>query len=99
MSKKWLNVFSFFKSNFTINFLISILCLIFTDTKSFIICFLTFGFFISLILRELYPNRKIEYIFYYNTGLTKNELIFYSFLFNVIFITLFNIILFLCKMF
>ena len=93
MHKKWLNVFSFFTGNFIVNFLVSILCLIFVDTKAFIICFLSLGYFISLLFRELYPNKKTEYLFYYNNGITKTELIAYCFLLNMAFITLFTILL------
>lgn len=96
MNKKWLNVFSFFKSIFIVNFLFSILCLIFIDTKSFTICFLTFGYFLSLLLKELYPKRKAEYIFYYNNGLTKVELLIYCFLLNLVVIILINLIIFIC---
>ena len=88
MHKKWLNVFSFFTSNFIVNFMISVLCLIFVDLKTSVICFLSFGFFIALYFREVYPKRKIEYIFYFNNGLTKTELILYCFLLNVATITL-----------
>lgn len=96
MFRKWLNVFSFFKVNFVINFFVSILALIFVDFNAFTICFLTLGYLICLLLRELYPKRKIEYIFYYNNGLTKSELILYCFLLNILCIILIDLLVFLC---
>ena len=97
MSKKWLNVICFFRANLTINFAISIIVLLFGDLIKFSICFLFFGYFTSLFFRELYTNKKREYLFYYNNGITKLELIIYCFLLNLCFVILINLIAITCQ--
>ncbi len=48
--------------------------------ETFKYALLFFGFFISLLIKEV--NAKNEYLFYYNNGLSKIQVIVYSFLIN-----------------
>ncbi len=97
--RKWLNIISFFKFNFSVSLIVSLIFFVFGDLKSFSICFITFGYLLSFMLRELHPKNK-EYLFYFNNGLTKKELIIYCGVLNLILIGLINLIVFIClKMF
>ncbi|MBB1194707.1 hypothetical protein DNC80_13635 [Flavobacterium sp. SOK18b] len=68
---------------------------VFGGFETFKYVLLFFGFFISLLIKEV--NAKNEYLFYYNNGISKIQLIVYGFLinffFSMIFILVVNLIL------
>lgn len=92
--KKLGNVFEFFKSTLAINLAASILPLLFGGLLVFNYSVVSFGFAISLAVKE--NNSRNEYLFYFNNGLSKGWLWFYSWCFNLLFlivgIFIFNII-------
>jgi hypothetical protein len=79
MDKKWTNVFEFFKSTLLINFSVCLVCLFFGGVDSFFFIFASFGFMISVLYKEFY--RKNDYLFYSNNGVSKIQLLGYSYLF------------------
>lgn len=81
--RKVQNVFTFFKSTLSITIAVSVVPLLLGGVSSFISVFLTFGFIVSLAIKEIY--NKSNYIFYYNNGLSKGQLWLFSYLMNVIF--------------
>lgn len=62
------------------NFIISILPFLIGGIDTFVFVFLTVGFFISILLKEI--NSKNEYLFYYNNRISKLQLWIYSFIIN-----------------
>jgi hypothetical protein len=92
--KKLGNTFEFFKSTIAINLAVSILPLLFGGLLVFNYSVVSFGFAISLAVKEI--NSKNEYLFYFNNGLSKGALWFYSWCFNLVFlisgIFIFNLI-------
>ena len=81
--RKVQNVFAFFKSALAINIAISIFPFLLGGLSSFVLTFLTFGFIVSIAIKEIY--NKANYIFYFNNGLSKGQLWLFSYLMNVIF--------------
>ncbi|WP_139171365.1 hypothetical protein [Flavobacterium omnivorum] len=67
----------------TINVSISALAWVFGGFESFKYVLIIFGFFISLLIKEV--NAKNEYLFYYNNGISKMQLFVYGFLMNFVF--------------
>lgn len=65
-----------------VNLAISALPLVFGGIPFFETVFLTFGFFVSLLIKEV--NNKNEYLFYYNNGISKIHLWIYSYFFNLV---------------
>ena len=65
-----------------VNLAISALPLVFGGISFFETVFLTFGFFVSLLIKEV--NNKNEYLFYYNNGISKIHLWIYSYVFNLV---------------
>ncbi|KIC02495.1 hypothetical protein OA88_08680 [Flavobacterium sp. JRM] len=92
--KKLGNTFEFFKSTIAVNLAVSILPLLFGGLLIFNYSVVSFGFAISLVVKEI--NSKNEYLFYFNNGLSKGALWFYSWCFNLVFlisgIFIFNLI-------
>ncbi|OUL63978.1 hypothetical protein [Flavobacterium sp. AJR] len=82
--KKLGNAFEFFKSTIAINLAVSILPLLFGGLLLFNYSVVSFGFAISLAVKEI--NSKNEYLFYFNNGLSKGVLWFYSWCFILIFL-------------
>ncbi|MGO4905526.1 hypothetical protein [Flavobacterium sp. W20_MBD1_R3] len=62
---------------------ISALAWVFGGFETFKYVLIIFGFFISLLIKEV--NAKIEYLFYYNNGISKMQLFVYGFLMNFVF--------------
>jgi hypothetical protein len=81
MSKKWANTFVFFKSTLLINFSVCLVSLLFGGIDSFFFIFASFGFMISVLYKELY--RKNDYLFYSNNGVSKIQLLGYSYVFTL----------------
>jgi hypothetical protein len=77
--KKLGNIFEFFKSTIAINLAVSLLPLLFGGLLVFNYSVVSFGFVISLAVKEI--NSKNEYLFYFNNGLSKGALWFYSWCF------------------
>jgi hypothetical protein len=80
--KKTLNIFEFFKSTLVINLAFCVLPALFLGVFSFKYTFLTVGFAVSLLAKEL--NAKNEYLFYHNNNISKNELWLYAWCFNFV---------------
>jgi hypothetical protein len=78
--KKISNIIAFYKSTLPINLGISILPLILGGLDLFQSVFLTFGFFLSILIKEL--KYKNEYLFYHNNGISKTELLVLSYILN-----------------
>lgn len=74
------NAFEFFKSTLAINLAVSVLSLLFLGIVAFNCVFLSFGFVVSLAVKEV--RSKNEYLFYFNNQISKVELWFYSWCFN-----------------
>ena len=98
MIKKLANIFEFYKSTLAINLAISALSWVFGGFDLFEIVLIFFGFFISVLIKEV--NAKKEYLFYFNNGISKTELLLFSFLMNFIFsVTLIVVINFYCNLY
>ncbi len=82
LKRKINNVFEFYKSTIAINFAVSVLGFFFGGFSTFFVSILFFGFISSIFFKEAY--RKNDYIFYFNNGISKKQLLFYSFLMNLI---------------
>jgi hypothetical protein len=94
MSKKWSNLFAFFKSTLAINFAASFFVFLFGGLIAFNYSVLTFGFGLSLFFKEV--NSKNEYVFYFNNKISKMQLWVYSWAFTfgflVVSVFIFNLI-------
>ncbi|MGC4040774.1 MAG: hypothetical protein QM710_08340 [Flavobacterium sp.] len=86
MRKSLLNLFEFFKSALAVNLALSLCAVLFGGLSLFAIVFLTFGFAVSIAVKEV--TYKNHYLFYYNNGLSKAKLWFYCYLINVLFLLL-----------
>jgi hypothetical protein len=82
MSRKWYNVFEFFKSTLPINFAASFFVFLFGGMIAFNYSILTFGFVLSLFFKEV--NAKNEYVFYFNNKISKIQLWVYSWYFTFV---------------
>lgn len=93
--KKTANIFEFFKSTLVINLAFCVLPVLFLGFFAFKYTFLTVGFAVSLLAKEI--KAKNEYLFYYNNNISKTELWLFAWCFNfaaLVFISLaFNFIL------
>ena len=78
--KRVANVLTFYQSTLLINVAISVLPLLTGGLVAFGFVFCTFGFSTSIAVKELKQN---QYLFYYNNGLTKLQLIAFSSLLNM----------------
>jgi hypothetical protein len=81
MGKKWINVFEFFKSTLLINFSVCLVSLLFGGIDSFFFIFASFGFMISVLYKEFYM--KNDYLFYSNNGVSRIQLLGYSYIFTL----------------
>ena len=93
-------IFCYYKGLFLLNLAISIclgLLCIGIGSYGFPICFLTGGYFISILYYE--NSKQNQYYFYYNRGLSKQNLYITSLVFNTIFGLLFIFIIKLCKIY
>lgn len=82
MSKKWANLFEFFKSTLAINLAASFFVFLFGGMIAFNYSVLSFGFGLSLLFREV--NAKKEYVFYFNNKISKIQLWVYSWCFTFV---------------
>ena len=62
MVRNILNIFEFFKSAFVINFVISVGAILLGGIDLFVIVFLSFGFILSIVIKEV--NYKNHYVIY-----------------------------------
>ncbi|REG99157.1 hypothetical protein C8P67_105331 [Flavobacterium aquicola] len=94
MSKKWLNLFEFFKSTIAINLSASFFVFLFGGLIAFNYSVLSFGFGLSLLFKEV--NSKNEYVFYFNNQISRIQLWIsswcFTFAFLVICVCVFNLI-------
>lgn len=81
--RKIANIFEFYKSTLIITISISVLAGVFGGFETFILVFVIFGYFISVLIKEV--NSINEYLFYCNNGVSKLQLIVYGFLMNFVF--------------
>ncbi len=81
--RKFNTIFEFYKSTIAINFAVSILVFLFGGFDGFYNSILSFGFILSVLFKEIY--RKNEYLFYYNIGISKIQLLVFSFIMNTLF--------------
>jgi hypothetical protein len=81
--RKLSNIFEFYKSTLTITISISVLAGFFVGFETFILVFVVFGYFISVLIKEV--NAVNEYLFYCNNGISKPRLIIYGYLMNFVF--------------
>lgn len=77
-------VFEFFKTTVPINLAASILPLFFGGVIAFSYSIISFGFFISLLIKEV--NSKNTYLFYFNNQISKIQLWIFSWFFTFIFL-------------
>jgi hypothetical protein len=82
-TRKLANLFEFYKSTLIITISISVLAGLFGGFETFKSVLVIFGFFISILIKEV--NSKNEYLFYYNNGISKLQLIIYGYLMNFVF--------------
>ena len=98
MSKKWSNLFEFFKSTLAINFAASVFVFLFGGMIAFNYSVLTFGFALSLFFKEV--NAKNEYVFYFNNKISKVQLWLYSWVFTFASLAVFSVVInFIWKLF
>lgn len=94
MSRKWANLFEFFKSTIAINLAVSFFVFLFGGYIAFNYSILSFGFILSLLFKEV--NSKNEYVFYFNNHVTRIQLWFSSwcitFAFLLLSVCIFNLI-------
>ena len=90
MGKKILNLLEFFKSTLLVNISLSTVSMFFGGITIFATVFLSFGFVLSISIIE--TNRKNNYLFYYNNGLSKKQLWIFSYIFTVLGLVLLTII-------
>lgn len=76
------NIFYFFKSTVAVNLAASILPFIFGGVLAFSYSFISFGFIVSLLVKEI--NAKNECLFYYNNQISRTKLWFFSWIFTFV---------------
>lgn len=95
MSRKWSNLFEFFKSTLAINFATSFFVFLFGGLIAFNYSVLTFGFGLSLLFKGI--NAKNEYVFYFNNKISKIQLWVYSWCFTFVFLAICSFVFNLIK--
>lgn len=93
--RKFNNIFEFFKTTLVINLAICAVAITFGGFDCFFICFLSFGFLLSLGFKEIY--RKNDYLFYLNNRIGKIQLFVYSYILTFLTAVFFGLIIFLIK--
>ena len=81
MNKKAQNIVEFYKTTILINLALSLASALFSGFYGFAFCFISFGFISSILMKEV--NKKNDYLFYYNNGVTKSQLWVCSFILNI----------------
>lgn len=87
---KIITIFQFFKSTILLNCAVCLLPLLFGGTDFFNSCFLSIGFFCSLLFKEI--NHKNEYLFYYNNQISKPVLFLFSWMMTFVLLVLLNLV-------
>lgn len=93
--KKLLNIFDFFQSTLLINLAVCLLFVVFAGIEAFFISFLSLGFMASIFFKEQY--RENEYLFYLNNGVSKLNIILFSYLMTIATSVILSGIVFLIK--
>jgi hypothetical protein len=73
-----------------INLAFCVLPVLFLGVFAFKYTFLTVGFAVSLLFKEV--NAKNEYLFYYNNNISKIELWLYAWFFNFVGLVFFSVV-------
>lgn len=81
MIRKLNNIFEFFKTMLGINLAVCAVATLLVGFDYFFILFLSFGFALSIGFKELY--RKSEYLFYSNNGISKIQILVFSYLMTI----------------
>lgn len=84
--RKVANIFEFFKSTLAVNIAVCVLPLLFNGLVAFNYGFLSYGFLLSLAVKEV--NSKNEYLFYYNNQISKTQLWISSWAFSFLLLIL-----------
>lgn len=93
--RKLLNIFEFFKTTLTINLAVCFIAVLLGGFDYFFIMFLSFGFLMSVCFKEFY--RKSDYLFYFNNGVSKIQLLIFSYSFTFFSAILIGFMIFLIK--
>lgn len=89
--QKMKNVFYFYKSTLSINLSLSVFSVLFGGLENFGVVFLSVGFVSSLVFKEIYA--KNDYLFYFNNGVSKTQLWFFSYLLNLLFVLIYKLLM------
>lgn len=95
MIRKLTNVFEFFKTTLGINLAVSTIAVLMVGFEYFFIMLLSFGFALSIGFKELY--RKNDYLFYSNNGISKIQILVFSYLMTICIAVLIGFITFLFR--
>jgi len=79
--KKLQNILDFFQSTLLINLAVCLLFVVFAGVETFFLSFLSLGFIASIFFKEKY--RKNEYLFYFNNGVSKLNIIVFSYFMTI----------------
>ncbi|MDQ6471361.1 hypothetical protein RB619_11955 [Flavobacterium sp. LHD-80] len=93
--RKLSNIFEFYKTTLPYNLLFCGIAVFLGGFDYFFIFFLSFGFLASIGYKEFY--RKSDYLFYINNGVSKIQLLVFSYLMTFCTAVLFGLIIFLKK--
>lgn len=91
--RKFLNILEFFKTTLWVNLLVCFGAVFIGGFDYFFIYFLSFGFVASVAYKEYY--RKNDYLFYFNNGVSKMQLLIFSYILTFFTAVLFGLIIFL----
>jgi hypothetical protein len=80
--RQFQNILAFYRSTLAINLAVSFLPLLFNKIGAFLFLFTTFGYVVSIAIKEVYKNDN--YLFYYNNRLTKIQLWIYGMILNFV---------------
>ncbi len=88
-----LNIFEFYKTTLPFNLMFCAITVFLGGFDYFFIFFLSFGFLASIGYKEFY--RKNDYLFYINNGVSKTQLLVFSYLMTFCTAVLFGFMIFL----
>ena len=88
--RKLANIFAFYQSTLPVNLALSFLPLLWGGIDFFASVFLTFGYAASLFLKEF--RNKNHYLFYYNNGISKMQLMLFAYGFNFLHLVVFVLV-------
>ena len=96
--RQFQNIIAFYRSTLAINLAVSFAPLLFNNVGAFLFLFTTFGYVVSLAIKEVY--KKDDYLFYFNNRLTKIHLWIYGMILNfIVALFFFLIIVLILKLF